>query len=115
MSTDGSNAESKPADQSWFAVRCVLHHRDLDAYEERITVWQATDFDRAIERAEDETRDYARCLQDAGYTGLAQAYQLVDPPVDGAEVFSLIRDSSVPADTYLSTFFDTGTERQQTE
>jgi hypothetical protein len=58
-------------------------------------------------------RRYARDLETAEYTGLAQAYKLFDPPVDGAEVFSLIRDSQLAPDDYLNTFFDTGSERQQ--
>jgi hypothetical protein len=105
--------EPKPNDQSWFTVRCVLHHRDVNAYEERITLWQADDFDAAIARAEREARDYASDLETAEYTGLAQAYQLFNPPADGAEVFSLIRDSELAPDDYLNTFFDTGSERQQ--
>jgi hypothetical protein len=48
----------------------------------------------------------------ADYTGLAQA-SLYNPPSDGAEVFSLIRDSQLSPDDYLNTFFDTGSERQQ--
>lgn len=107
--------EPKPNNQSWFTVRCVLHHRDLDAYEERITLWRADDFRAAIARAEDEARDYASDSETAEYTGLAQAYELSDPPVDGAEVFSLIRDSELPPDDYLNTFFDTGSERQQND
>ncbi|MGN6868676.1 MAG: hypothetical protein ACTHMY_09765 [Solirubrobacteraceae bacterium] len=108
-------AEPKPANQSWFAVRCVIHHRDRGAYEERITLWQARDFDQAIMRAEQEARDYAADLQPAEYTGLAQAYQLFDPLADGAEVFSLFRDSPLPVNEYLTGFFDTGSERQRTD
>jgi hypothetical protein len=104
-----------PANHAWFAVRCVLHHRDRNAYEERITLWQAVDFDQAIAKAEQEAHDYATDLETCEYTGLAQAYQLYDPPGDGAEVFSLIRDSHLPPNQYLTAFFDTGAERQQTE
>jgi hypothetical protein len=104
-----------PADQSWFAVRCVFHDRDRGAYEERITLWQAADFDQAIARAEQEARQHAGDLHATEYTGLAQAYELCDPPGDGAEVFSLMRDSPLARDDYLSAFFDTGAERQQTE
>ena len=106
---------SKSTDQPWFSVRCILHHRHLNAYEERITLWRAADIDQAVTQAEQEGRDYAHDLPDAQYAELAQAYQLVDAPGDGNEVFSLIRDSSLPPDTYITTFFDTGTEHQQTE
>jgi hypothetical protein len=106
-------AEPKSNDQSWFAVRCVLHHRERDAYEERITLWRSNDLDAAIARAEREARDYASDLETTEYTGLAQAYQLFDSPADGSEVFSLIRDSELAPDAYLNTFFATGSERQQ--
>ena len=103
-------------DHSWFAVRCVLHHRDLHAYEERITLWQAADFDQALARAELDACDYATNLEACEYTGLAQAYHLYDSPGDGAEVFSLMRVSPLSPNKYLNAFFDTGSERQpQTE
>jgi hypothetical protein len=107
--------EPTPNDQSWFTVRCILHHSDRGAYEERITLWRAATFDDAIAHAEREARDYASDLETAEYTGLAQAYHLYDQPNDGAEVFSLVRDSQLPREDYLDTFFDTGSERQQSE
>ena len=50
------------------------------------TLWRADGFDAAIAQAEREARDYASGLGAAEYIGLAQAYQLYGPPVDGAEV-----------------------------
>jgi hypothetical protein len=99
--------------QTWFAVRCVIHHPDLAVYEERLTLWRAQDFDEAIGLAEAEARDYAQGLNAASYAGLAQAYQLYDQPDHGAEIFSLMRESTLPAAEYLTAFFDTGSERQQ--
>lgn len=102
-----------------YSVRCVLRFRDSShdgrfdgLYEERITLWRAASFDEAIALAEAEVREYARDL-DADYTGLAQSYRLADDPADqGAEVFSLVRDSALPVEDYLDRHFDTGTERQ---
>jgi hypothetical protein len=99
--------------QGWFAVRCVVHHSELAVYEERLTLWQAQDFDEAIGLAEAEAHDYAQGLNAASYAGLAQAYQLYDQPGHGAEIFSLMRESALPAAEYLTAFFDTGSERQQ--
>lgn len=82
----------------------------MTAYEERITLWQAVDLDRAIDAAEREAITYASGL-DARYLGLAQAFALADAPGNGAEVFSLIRDSPLGQADYLTTHFDTGTER----
>lgn len=103
----------------WYAVRCVIDiARDVGAedhaYEERITLWHAASFDEAMERAQLEATEYAGDPNGASITDLVQAYHLFDEPADGAEVFSLIRVSSLPPETYVTEFFDTGTERQHT-
>ena len=47
---------------------------------------------------------------------LAQAYgPLDDDPGDGIAVSSLMRQSELAATEYLTRFFDTGAERQQSE
>ena len=108
----------------WFSVRCVFQAQtstawgppDLaageSAYEERITLWRAESADVAIERAEEEAREYGSRLG-VEYLAIAQSYQLEDEPGEGAEVFSLIRRSTLAGDPYLDTFFDTGDEFQQ--
>lgn len=98
------NAESTAG---WFAVRCLFRkgwppptddffggHR----YEERITLRQASSADEAIAKAEAEALDYAAVIEEAPseYLGLAQSYALADTPdQNGAEAFSLIRDSNL--------------------
>lgn len=95
---------------AWFGVRCVFFHGG-STYEERIVIVLASDFDQAITKAEDEACEYVDGLN-AEYVGLAQAFALFDAPGDGAEVFSLMRDSDLPPGECLTTFFDTGGERQ---
>jgi hypothetical protein len=83
-------------------------------YEERVTLWRATDANEAIRRAEAETREYA--IEEIGVLPLFQAFELYDEVTfDGnsAEVFSLIRASELSPKQYLGTFFDTGMERQK--
>jgi hypothetical protein len=104
--------EAMTPHHAWFAVRCVVHHSDLGVYEERVTLWQAASFDEAIGLAEDDARNYAQDLDSASYAGLAQAYELYDPPGHGAEIYSLMRKSALPPAEYLTAFFDTGSERQ---
>ncbi|MET3963444.1 hypothetical protein ABIE44_003378 [Marmoricola sp. OAE513] len=104
-------------DSAWYAVRCVFRSVvdvGLTTYEERITLWQAADSSEAIERAEAEAEDYAASIEGAEveYVGLAQCFHLFDDPVDGAEIFSLMRDSALTPEEYLDTFFDTGSEHQ---
>jgi hypothetical protein len=110
--------------EPWYAVRCVIRTAEnrpwgptdltpgVSAYEERITLWRASSPEEAIARAEAEAKDHAETLGDT-YVGLAQLYHLFDSPGDGAEVFSLIRDSPLDPDEYLDRFFDTGHERQR--
>jgi hypothetical protein len=107
-------AERTEAEPRWIAVRCVFLDKARSAYEERITLWHASSVDDAIACAEAEADAYASDLDDTTYVGLAQAFRLFGEPGHGAEVFSLIRASRLPADDYLSAFFDTGTERQST-
>jgi hypothetical protein len=99
-------------EQDWYAVRCVFLHRVASTYEERILIWKCDDIDQAIELAESEAQEYAEGTEGVEYVGLAQAYHLFDTPGHGAEVFSLMRDSSLPSKVYLDTYFDTGAERQ---
>ena len=95
----------------WFSVRCLFELQP-GLYEERVTLWQAEDFDAAIALAESEAHDYAGDV-DATYLGLAQAYRLDEEPGQGAEAFSLVRESELPPSDYLTQFFDTGNERQR--
>ena len=99
----------------WYCVRTVLQFTGShpSTYEERLTLWAVPDFEAAVEAAESEARDYASSIPGCAFIGLAQAYHLPESPGHGAEVFSLMRDSALSADTYVRTFFDTGTERQQ--
>jgi uncharacterized protein DUF4288 len=103
----------------WYSVRCVFQlidaHENESPYEERITLWQASDFETAIELAEDEAAEYIEDSQWA-YLGLAQCFYLGDDIniiLSGTEVYSLIRNSTLPPEEYLDTFFDTGDEYQR--
>lgn len=104
---------------AWFAVRCVFQSGTALAtgattYEERVTLWRAGSAEKAVERAEAEALDYAGTITESPdtYLGIAQSYQLFGDPADGAEIFSLMRDSDLAPKDYLDSFFDTGTERQ---
>lgn len=106
------------SDGHWYAVRCVFlnERREDRLYEERITLWRAGSMDEAIAKAEAEAQEYAVSIPDwdpTPYIKLAQGYHLFDEPGEGAEVFSLMRESKLAPDDYLDQFFDTGTERTQ--
>jgi hypothetical protein len=116
----------EPSDEAskWYAVRCISvasenkpwGPKDLRngefSYEERITLWHTSSHDHAIALAEADAREYAETLEEE-YAGIAQSYELPEPPGHGEEVFSLIRLSGLGPDDYITRFFDTGTERQK--
>ena len=103
-----------------FAVRLVIElaARSIQTkkhlYEERITLWRADTFEGALKKAEIEARSYAK--EEQSVLSLAQAYELYDPVSfegESAEVFSLVRESDLAQEEYLTAFFDTGNERTQ--
>lgn len=84
---------------------------DPHPYEERVTLWNAESFEEATDWAEEEAKEYAGDDGDR-YLGVAQSFVLAGEPTHGAEVFSLMRDSDLGPDAYLTRFFNTGQERQ---
>ncbi|MFJ2608356.1 hypothetical protein ACIO13_25760 [Streptomyces sp. NPDC087425] len=98
-------------DISWYGVRCVFRHQTLGVYEERVTLWTARSLDEAISRAESEAMEYCGFLEDVAYVRFAEAFRMVEPPGEGIEVFSLMRDSDLPPGDYVERFFSTGLER----
>ena len=82
----------------------------MHLYEERITLWQAENIDQAIELAENEAAEYSDefCV----FLGFSQAYAMFESfQANGIEVFSLLRESDMEPEQYLSSFFDSGFER----
>jgi hypothetical protein len=99
-------------DEPWYGVRLVYRvtFASRHAYEERVLIVRAEDFDSAIARAEQISRDD---YEDESiiYTKYAIAFHIFDENGDGIEVFSLIRESDLDVDDYLNRFHDTGKER----
>jgi hypothetical protein len=112
--------ELMPADAlRWFSVRCVFQWTSYEEkpYEERLTLWRATNVEEAIAFAEKEAAAYAGSGYEMSYLGFAQAYILDEEegrPGHGVEVFSLLRSSELPPNEYLDRFFDTGEEHLRT-
>ncbi len=99
-----------------YTVKCLFKWKRLVnckkkyMYEERITLWRAKSFEKAIAKAEKEALQYAKAI-DAKYLGFAQAYWMCDKhKSSGIEVYSLVRDSNLKSKKYIDRFFDTGYE-----
>ena len=102
----------------WYTVRTVVHRRDEQVYQERITLWRRPDADAAAEAALAESAEYA-ADEGAEDCGLAQVFEPYGDDVaglrsaaEGCEIFSLVRQSELEPGLYLDTFFDTGREQQ---
>ncbi|MER7187322.1 hypothetical protein ABT404_49025 [Streptomyces hyaluromycini] len=76
-----------------------------------MTLWTARSADEAIERAEGEAREYCEGLDGVEYVMFAEAFRIDGTPGEGAEVFSLMRESGLPPGEYVQRFFATGDER----
>lgn len=98
----------------WYGVRTVYEHVDRahgrdHLYEERIVLIRALSSDEAFAKAESEAESYAS--DETRFLGYFSAFQMFDEPGEGAEVFSLMRDSRLEPKRYVDKFFDTGRER----
>jgi hypothetical protein len=96
----------------WYAVRCVFRVLPpVERYVERIALWQAASLEAAIALAEPdaETRAGREGLEYLGFADAFWTHQLRhERPDHGDEVFSLMRDSRLPPDEYVASFFTAG-------
>ncbi len=113
----GGNGHASDDGKLWFSARTVYEHdRPGDGlFEERIVVLRAGSFDEALERAAVEGAAYATAVG-CVYTGYVSVFEMVEETLgDGAEVFSLMRDSDLAAEDYIDRFYTTGDERSDDE
>ncbi|RYD35820.1 MAG: hypothetical protein EOP85_18725 [Verrucomicrobiaceae bacterium] len=101
----------------WYSVKCLLHHPtrvrvgETYLYEERITVWKASSFEEAEEKAKVEAQQYA-AEADAVLVGPTDSFHLFDEQlVEGTEVYSTMRGSNFEPDSYENTFCITWGDR----
>jgi len=95
---------------TWYSVRHVI--RNSRAFEERITLWDASSFEEAVEVAKGEAQAYASIDPSWELLNFFQVFSLGDRPGSGDEVFSLIRESDLDAEGYVTEFFESGKELQ---
>lgn len=100
----------------WYGVRTVNRWlntaTEKETYEERVTIWEAVSLEEALAFGAAEASAYAEDseIEDLGF---AQAFWMSAIPMQGSEVFSLLRDSDFQPDDYLTTYFDTGLEHER--
>jgi hypothetical protein len=108
----------RTAADPWYGVRTIYLWPGFGAkarrlFEERVVLLRARSESLAIRTAEREARRYAR-ENSVKYLGLLQSFHVFGSRAGaGTEVFSLLRESPLRPNAYLSAYFDTGTERQR--
>ncbi len=101
----------------WYGARTIYLHNarkveTSNLYEERIVLIKANDFFDAITKAELEGEKYAKEESEIEYLGFVNVFKLFESRIkDKTEVYSLMRESKLNSEDYLSTFFDTGSEK----
>ncbi len=109
-------------DRGWYSVKCIFEHDGLTqgaeatVYEERVVILRATGLDDAIEQGEAEAQEYAASIGDDSicYAGFISAYSTgEDELTDKMEVYSLMRETTLPREMFLTRYYDDGTERTQ--
>ncbi len=104
-------------DEPWFGAKCIFLHSDLQSkngrvYQERVVLIKAKNIDEAIERAEKEAKEYAQNFEGCSYLEFVNVFHIYDESIeDGTEIYSLMRDSKLSKNKYLTRFYDTGKER----
>ena len=104
------------------SVKCVFEHNDLargaeaTVYEERVVILRAVSFNDAIEQGEAEAQEYVAGIGDDSvcYAGFISAYSTgEDELADKMEVYSLMRETTLSRELFLTHYYDDGTERTQ--
>lgn len=104
----------------WYSVRS--HYvsparsgkRWMKTYEERIVLFEADNAADAIRQAEIEAAEYVEDI-DAEVLPFFQSFMLFDEIGQGAEIYSMMRDSRRRPDNYLDRYFDTGATNERRE
>ena len=105
---------------SWYGAKCIFEHKGLaqadnkTIYEERIVLIRAVGFDDAIRLGEAEAESYAAETDGVRYVGFINVFQIFDHEMkEGAEVYSIMRESGLPVREFLDHYYDDGTECTQ--
>ena len=105
--------------KKWYGARTLYklsgytsNSSSKSLYEERIIVLMASSFDDAIMEAEKEANIYANTTSGVIYLEYVSVFELYESKIKNkVEVFSLMRESALTPEKYISNFFDTGDER----
>ncbi len=109
-------------EREWYGVKCIFEHDGLTQeaeatlYEERVVILRATNFDDATAQGEAEAQQYCSAIGNDSirYTGFISAYRTADTELtEPMEVYSLMRETTLPREDFITRFYDDGSERTQ--
>ena len=102
--------------EHFFSAKCIFRSELIEdgkfvsIFEERIVLVRGFELDEAFDKAEQEAKKYAAENKSA-FLACVGVYIVQDPIEDGAEVFSVLRESNTSNDDYLKTYYQTHSER----
>ena len=100
--------------KTWFGAKTVLRHPGLErepgksCYEERVVLIHASDEEEALKLAEQEANEYADGLA-TKFLGYVNIFRMDCTLGSLAEVFSIMRTTTMEEDEFVTHFYDDGT------
>ncbi len=97
-------------DKTWYGIKYLVRDEENEFYEERTIILKANTSEEALDKGESHANEYCKA---AGleYTGYIENFQLVDDTIgEFTEVYSVMRYSDEPRDSYIENFLKTGDE-----
>ena len=96
--------------KSSYSAKCIFRHLETKSrrqiYEERIILVKADNSDAAIKKAEKNSRQYCKDLENCEFAGLVDVFELFDEKVtDKSEVYSAMQTSNLGPDDYLNQYY----------
>lgn len=96
--------------QKRYSVRSLVYDKQNKLYEERINIVHSSDETDTLNKAEKLTEEYCNNIGLVN-TGYSESFELTDNPAkDGAEVYSIMRESLLDPKEYVSKYIRTGKE-----
>jgi hypothetical protein len=116
-SSEVGNIEPQEETPEWYSAKCIFRHNNLTgnkkttAYEERVVILRAHNFDEAMSLGEEEAKAYANSLDGVEYLNFISVFHLFAKRMRSkTEVYSLMRKNKLSEKQFLDRYYDDGTE-----
>ena len=102
------------SEKTWFGAKTLFRHPGLErepgksCYEERVVLIHASDEEEASRLAEEEANEYADGSS-TRFLGYVNIFRIDDTIGSRAEVFSIMRSTTMEEDEFVTHYYDDGT------